>query len=838
MSGEVFVSYAREDAAWVERLAAALAARGVSLWWDRRLLAGQSFEALIDGKLQDAPAVLVVWSAASVASDWVKDEAAEGRAAGRLVPVSMGGVRPPFGFRQIHTPDFSAWDGAPDAPQIDDLIEVLSAVGVQGARAETPSVSLTPPGARDAEREETWFVPRDLRPGEEIAQFRIVRKLGQGGFGAAYEACNVHNESERVVVKVLLPDMSARESFADILKSEADALQRVKHDAVVQYRTFGRLRASDEFFLAVEYIDGPTLAEWRRTNTPTMGQILSLAARLKSGLDAVHAQGVVHRDLSPDNVILPGGRLDKATIIDFGIAKHGAIDRLAGGFAGKLSWASPEQLDPGLGAVGPWTDFYSLGLILAFLARGSKLPIGGSMEAARSARESVPDLKDVPSDLAAIIAGLLQRDPGARRAAFDGETSTTSEFTSPPDGDETAARPVAGRRRLPMLAVGAVLAVLAAIATAVLLRWGGPSPDTAGTPRTDVVAKAAPVAEPAPDPEPTSEPDSPALLQLPEHVRPVARRAEAVAKAAREVELRALKASAEALDAFVVGDKARQDGARVSHEASDLVTRYFRRCDEGDFVDGNVFCRKVEEGGKTLLWVGEGRCTPDGCVLDGKGHHSIDGYPYWEGRWREGRFVEGVLWVIGMYRADDSDLRPDTSWRGNFDGLVPHGFASSQIGAFISSGLVEQGEFKLGCVRDMGDAWVKEATVKRNRWVCGDFRSEGYGSYQETEIADLTPPRAWSDDYFTDIRMDDFILARFVDLKPVGPLVMHRRDGSRVETARDGDDQGVGVVTFKDGSRYVGELNHNAAAHGLGALYDKDGELVSAGRWREGAPAI
>ena len=103
---KLFLSYAREDAAIAGRLARALERTGEhDVWWDRDLHGGASFGTEIEQQLRDCDVVIVLWSPAGIQSPWVRDEAAIGRDAGKLIPVSMGSVEPPIGFRQFHTID-------------------------------------------------------------------------------------------------------------------------------------------------------------------------------------------------------------------------------------------------------------------------------------------------------------------------------------------------------------------------------------------------------------------------------------------------------------------------------------------------------------------------------------------------------------------------------------------------------------------------------------------------------------------------------------------------------------------------------------------------------------
>src|SRR5688572_18462652 len=114
----IFLSYARGDQVPAQRLAAALQRAGHALWWDALIEGGTHFAKSIDEALVKADAVVVLWSKQSIESDWVRDEAAQGRDRHRLVPLSLDGTPPPLGFRQIQVIDVSGWRGRADAPQI------------------------------------------------------------------------------------------------------------------------------------------------------------------------------------------------------------------------------------------------------------------------------------------------------------------------------------------------------------------------------------------------------------------------------------------------------------------------------------------------------------------------------------------------------------------------------------------------------------------------------------------------------------------------------------------------------------------------------------------------
>ena len=144
----IFLSYAHEDRLKAQNLAAALSARGYTLWWDELIEGGAQFARSIRDALEAADAVVVLWSAKSVESDWVQDEAAQGRDRKRLVPLSLDGTFPPLGFRQYQTIDLSGTRGKPSAAKlraIDRAIRI--AIGDEG-HAPPAATVLAPPTSR------------------------------------------------------------------------------------------------------------------------------------------------------------------------------------------------------------------------------------------------------------------------------------------------------------------------------------------------------------------------------------------------------------------------------------------------------------------------------------------------------------------------------------------------------------------------------------------------------------------------------------------------------------------------------------------------------------------
>jgi TolB-like protein len=132
-----FLSYARADQAEVARLVAVLEAAGITVWWDQVIEPGAAFAQSIESALGSCDAVIVLWSRASVASDWVLDEAGQGRDLRKLVAVSLDGTLPPLGFRQYHAVSLAAWKGDAAAPAIASIVRSVAAVGQRTARVPT-----------------------------------------------------------------------------------------------------------------------------------------------------------------------------------------------------------------------------------------------------------------------------------------------------------------------------------------------------------------------------------------------------------------------------------------------------------------------------------------------------------------------------------------------------------------------------------------------------------------------------------------------------------------------------------------------------------------------------
>ena len=153
---DIFISYANSDLERVRKLVDALQAEGWSVWWDRHILPGKSWDEVIESALGEARCVIVLWSLSSVASEWVRTEAEDARSRGILVPALLDKVTIPLAFRRIQAADLSGWSGDPSEGGFNNLrqaIHALLAALPQNAR-RVAAGSDTPPAIRASKSEE------------------------------------------------------------------------------------------------------------------------------------------------------------------------------------------------------------------------------------------------------------------------------------------------------------------------------------------------------------------------------------------------------------------------------------------------------------------------------------------------------------------------------------------------------------------------------------------------------------------------------------------------------------------------------------------------------------
>ncbi len=271
--------------------------------------------------------------------------------------------------------------------------------------------------------------PGDIfKPGELLNNtYRIETVLGRGGTSEVYKARN-EISGRFVAIKALKSEFSGDEGYLTLMRREEE-IREIRHDAIVRYSENHRT-PDGHIYLVMDYVQGPDLNALLKAGGLPASDLLAVATRVAQGLSVAHGRNIVHRDLSPDNIILRGGKPSEAVIIDFGIAKDtnpGAETIVGNEFAGKYAYAAPEQLS---GNTDARSDIYSLGALLLATFRGAKPDIGNNpMEVLKRKGEplntdGLPEpLKSVIDKMTRPLAAERYQSADALLAALGGQAA-------------------------------------------------------------------------------------------------------------------------------------------------------------------------------------------------------------------------------------------------------------------------------------------------------------------------------------------------------------------------------------------------------------------------------
>jgi serine/threonine protein kinase/beta-lactam-binding protein with PASTA domain len=244
-----------------------------------------------------------------------------------------------------------------------------------------------------------------------IGGYELRARLGQGGFGKVYLGLSPGGRA--VAVKVLRQELGEDQEFLHRFRLEVAAAQRVNGLYTAHVVAMGHNERQP--WVATAFVPGPSLARAVAVNGPLPElAVWRLLAGLVEALQAIHACGLVHRDLKPENVLLAA---DGPRVIDFGISKSldGTAMTATGMIIGTPSFMAPEQANGE--TVGPESDIFSLGGVLAYAATGTP-PFGGGSHASVLYRVVYRDpvLDGAPPQLRAVIERCLAKAPDARPA--------------------------------------------------------------------------------------------------------------------------------------------------------------------------------------------------------------------------------------------------------------------------------------------------------------------------------------------------------------------------------------------------------------------------------------
>ena len=253
-----------------------------------------------------------------------------------------------------------------------------------------------------------------ISPGVTLGgRYRLDERIAGGGMGDVWRGTD-EVLGRTVAVKILLPALLDEPGFAERFRGEARTMATINHPGVVDVYDYG----SDQqlAFLVMEYVEGDALSRTlSRVGRLTPARTMALVAQAADALQAAHANGIVHRDVKPGNLLVrPNGTL---VLTDFGIARSALVGQLtvAGSVLGTASYISPEQASGAVATAA--SDVYALGVVAYQCLSGHRpfdgaTPIEIAMKHVRDTPRPLP--ADIPPAVRAIVDRALAKDPGAR----------------------------------------------------------------------------------------------------------------------------------------------------------------------------------------------------------------------------------------------------------------------------------------------------------------------------------------------------------------------------------------------------------------------------------------
>ncbi|WP_156767172.1 serine/threonine-protein kinase, partial [Mycobacterium sp. E796] len=286
------------------------------------------------------------------------------------------------------------------------------------------------------------FTPyRRSRVGTRFGPYELRSLIGAGGMGEVYRAYDTR-KGRMVALKLLRPELAADPGFQQRFRRESQLAARLQEPHVIPVHDFGEI--DGVLFIDMRLVDGGSLKDLlRERGALDPGQAAAITAQVATALDAAHAEGLVHRDVKPENVLLTPDNF--AYLVDFGLAQaHGDPSVTAGGpLIGSCAYMAPERFSGG--PVGPQTDVYSLACVLYECLTGQAPFEGAEIPQLITAHLQMPPprpsimRRGIDKALDDVIARGMAKEPAARfscagelaRAAF-GLTASTPLPPPPP----------------------------------------------------------------------------------------------------------------------------------------------------------------------------------------------------------------------------------------------------------------------------------------------------------------------------------------------------------------------------------------------------------------------
>lgn len=263
-------------------------------------------------------------------------------------------------------------------------------------------------------KEDSWI-------GKQLGKWRITGKLGSGGMAVVYRAIDdadllLGDEAPPVALKLMNADLSDNEEFRKRFEREIDVCKKLQDPAIVRVEDFGD--QDGHLYLVMELVDGQPLREFVREKFPIL-EALSYFEQILAGLAHAHREGVVHRDIKPDNIMIT--KAGKVKIMDFGLARKQDVNTQitqSGAVLGTPAYVSPEQITGG--GMNKSSDQYSLGITFYEILTGRRpftnedsvaLLFSHLSEQATSMREWRPE---IPEAVDKVVLRMLLKDPSER----------------------------------------------------------------------------------------------------------------------------------------------------------------------------------------------------------------------------------------------------------------------------------------------------------------------------------------------------------------------------------------------------------------------------------------
>jgi serine/threonine-protein kinase len=262
------------------------------------------------------------------------------------------------------------------------------------------------------------LLPSSDLSGKTLADFRVLRHLGQGGMGQVYLAEQV-SLKRPIALKILKADVAANPTSLQRFKAEAEAVARATHANIVQVYAFGEIDGL--YYMALEYVEGLNLREYLvKKGPPALPLTLSIMRQVAAALQRAGELGIVHRDIKPENILLT--RKGAVKVADFGLSRCFTTDQpgltQSGVTMGTPLYMSPEQIEGK--ELDPRSDIYSFGVTCYHVLAGDP-PFRGHTAfeiALRHVQSEPEDLRkirpDLPAELCAIVRKMMAKHPDMR----------------------------------------------------------------------------------------------------------------------------------------------------------------------------------------------------------------------------------------------------------------------------------------------------------------------------------------------------------------------------------------------------------------------------------------